>query len=181
MHEERETGGRFDFEVGDMMHVNMGNKHDAAQEVGPEKVDKVEFNRGSFSETGNPFGAGRVESGGPSGPGFNVGIGNLRRTGFKKPKIMAQPRKEKGRCLTPSESRPKKRSRHLLDEEFSFSSPPQCPGTDQVDAQIPTVSNSQIPVLDLNRSVGEGVSSETLVKDSLESEVQPLGCSNRRR
>ncbi|MFS7920404.1 hypothetical protein Hanom_Chr03g00224471 [Helianthus anomalus] len=97
---------------------------------------------------GYPTGAGRVDSGGPSDQGFKVGNGNLRRTGFKKPKILAQPRKDKGRCLTPTESRPKKRSRHLLDEEFSFSSHLQCPGTAPVVAQISVAPNSKIPVLD---------------------------------
>ncbi|KAF5765496.1 putative RNA recognition motif domain, nucleotide-binding alpha-beta plait domain superfamily [Helianthus annuus] len=179
MHEERENGGRFDFEVGDTMHVNMGNNHNVAQEVGPEKVDKVEVNKGVNVD--NPLGVSRIDSGGPSGPGFILGIGDSRRSGFKKPKILAQPRKDNGRCLTPTELRPKKRSRLLLDEEFSFSPPPQCPGTNQVEAQIPVVSNSQIPVPDLNHSVGEGASSETLVKDSLESEVQQLGGSKGRR
>ncbi|MFS7974883.1 hypothetical protein Hanom_Chr10g00874001 [Helianthus anomalus] len=170
MHEDRETGGGFDFEVGDTLHVNLGNKYVAAQEVGPEEVDKVEFNRGVFSEMGYTLGVGRVDSDVPSDTGFKVGNRNLRRTGFKKPKIMAQSRKDKGRCFTPTESRPKKRSIHQLDEEFLLSPPPQCPGSDPVDAQIPAASNLQTPVLDLNRSVGEGLSSETVVKDSLESE-----------
>ncbi|MFS7904258.1 hypothetical protein Hanom_Chr01g00033991 [Helianthus anomalus] len=136
MHDEREKGGRVDFEGVVPPLDNLGMNHDVAQEVGPVEVDKGDFNKGSFSERGIQSDAGRVGSGGPSAPGFNVGLGNIRRTGFKKPKIMAQPRKEKGRCLTPTEPRPKKRSRLALDEGFSFTPSPQRPESDPGVAQV---------------------------------------------
>ncbi|MFS7940031.1 hypothetical protein Hanom_Chr05g00458871 [Helianthus anomalus] len=156
MHVEREDGGGNDLEEGGGLHENMGRHHDSTQQVGPEKVDKVDLNGFVYSELGQAKGAGWFESGGPSLPGFKVGNVDNKRTGFKKPKILAQSRKEKGQCSSPAVLRPKKWCRHLMDEEFSFQSPPQFPAIAPEEAQDQNVSDVETPVLDLNRNAGDG-------------------------
>ncbi|MFS7941840.1 hypothetical protein Hanom_Chr06g00481091 [Helianthus anomalus] len=129
MQEEREVGGGHEEYVG--LHGDLNSHDNLTHEVGNNKVDKGDTNGTDSHEWGQNIGAGRFNSGGPN-QGFNVGKVDFKRNGFKKPRILAQPRKEKGQCSSSPVLRPFKRSRHQMDEDFSFSH--QFPATAPVEA-----------------------------------------------
>ncbi|KAJ0539300.1 putative RNA recognition motif domain, nucleotide-binding alpha-beta plait domain superfamily [Helianthus annuus] len=185
MHEVRDCGGGHVFEEGNIMDVNLGKSH----EVGPEKVVTqdccISHNQEGiyafvFPEVDKVDGAGGVDSGGPNSLGFKIGNVEKKRFGFKRPKILAHNRKEKAHFNSPTDSRPKKRSRQVVDEDFSFLSPRQHPGS------APEVAEDQNPVqqfvsgvLDLNQNAVDGSSAEILVEDSLETAETAAGISSK--
>ncbi|KAF5754380.1 putative RNA recognition motif domain, nucleotide-binding alpha-beta plait domain superfamily [Helianthus annuus] len=175
MHEERDCGGGHDFEERNTVHINPA----LFKEVGPEIVGTKDYCNGQFQqgtfvsvfpEVDKVDGAGGVGSGGPNSLGFNLGKVETKRSGFKRPKILAHNRKEKAHNCSPTELRPKKRSRQVVDEVFPSLSPRQYTGSaPEVVEDQNRVQRSVSRVLDLNQNVVEGSSGETLVVDSLET------------
>ncbi|MFS8018975.1 hypothetical protein Hanom_Chr15g01398431 [Helianthus anomalus] len=55
--------------------------------------------------------------------GFFVGTGENKRTGFRRPMILAQNRKYKAQLVSPTDNRPNKRLRQIMDESFNFTVP----------------------------------------------------------